>query len=141
MRRALAAIAAALIALSLLPAPVAASPRIPLTGDSLGLYTSGVREMTTGQPFFVRHGFCTFHDEQTQLLDPMTRIDLAIDGRPVAMNTMVDLRYPDLEGCDVAKFGYHNFRFGMPAGTYRFDATWYWQGEVFHQSEVWVTFS
>lgn len=145
MRR-LSAVAISLLFVGVLAAgPLSASAHgagIPFVGDRLGLYDPPATiEMAADTPFYVAHGNCYPPEGPlASLLRPATRFELYIDGTAVTMGTQIYFDGPP--ACPLTKLNYHNFHFGLPAGTYAFEAVWFDEslGEYMRTATV-ITFS
>jgi hypothetical protein len=136
MRRLAIVAATALLLLAVVPAAAAKEPipdpQVPLTGTILNTWEEGfVNEIGAGEPFYVENGVCGWAWERVDLLNPTSRVEITLDGKPLVMGTIVDMHFyvdfgPGTDPCYYGKFNYHNFRFGLPAGTYTFQVTFYW---------------
>jgi hypothetical protein len=130
------AAAAAMLVLALAPAAAAKDPmpdpQVPLVGTFVDTFTDGAtKEIAANTPFYVENAWCGFANERVILLSPTTRVGIALDGKPLVMGTIVDMHFvvPGVPECLYGKMNYHNFRVGLPAGTYTFDVDFYWLGE------------
>jgi hypothetical protein len=135
MLRVIRALLAALLLSAASVPVVSADTRIPLTGDRVALWADHEVDLDAGQPFYVEHGYCVATADRTDVLPPYTRYEVAMNEVPLVMGTAIHTDPADPE-CGLSKMQYHNFRFGLPAGDYVFESTWWWLGEVDHTSTV-----
>ena len=124
-------------------APVTANGQ-PRTGDQINLFDPPV-SAPANEPFWVGHGWCSTTDDQDPLksiLNPSSRVELAVDGQPVATGTDLsfNVSFPDGVTCIVHKINYRNFRNGLPAGSHTLTGCWYLLGELQFCQEATVVF-
>lgn len=124
-------------------APVAAGSQ-PRTGDQISLFAPPTTA-AANQPFWVGHGWCSTSDDQDPLkliVNPSSRVDLAVDGQAVATGTDLsfDVSFPDGVTCIALKINYHNFRPGLPAGSHTLTGCWYLLGELQFCREATIDF-
>jgi hypothetical protein len=103
-------------------------PSVPLRGEFLDTFSGGTATLPADTPFYVENGWCGYAGERTLLLNPGTYAGISLDGEPLVMGTIVDMDFTDYPLCLYGKFNYHNFIHGLPAGTYTFQASFYWDG-------------
>ena len=114
-------VAVATVALLAVAVPAGAN-NIPLTGSPLEGLLQCVQSpcastSPANEPFFVRGGFAG--EPAADLVNPLHRFELTVDGRSVQGITDLDLvSNPD------AKWDVFNFRFGM-TGVHTFVGCWY----------------
>ena len=133
------------IALALVAAFPVAANATPRTGDRINLFDPPAT-MAADQPFWVGHGWCSTLEDEDPLLpivNPSTRVELAVDGTPITTATDVTLgvAFPDPEACVALKINYHNFRGGLAAGEHTLSGCWYLLGELQFCNEATVTFA
>ena len=134
--------------ISVLAAAVAASAvgsanahGIPTTGTqtTLGDCVASPCESNypAGDPFFIRHGFITNGTEEDLhvLLDPQTRFELTVDGRPVPAALALDVNSDPPSKLYVSNFG-----FGM-TGVHTFVGCWYAEGALQYCGTRTITFT
>ena len=102
-----------------------APPRIPAAATRIdvspGSSTPSVFAART--PFWVGYGFVPYGRTE---LDETTRFELAVDGRPVSLQTELETE----QGRTVGKVAAASFDAGLGAGWHRFAGRWYVDGRL-----------
>ena len=111
------------------PRPKSAGTRVSIFPGSA---TPAVVAAT--RAFWIGYGFVSA--DELKELEPGTRFELEVDGRPVSLETDVEIE----DGRPVGKVSVASFPAGLDAGWHRFVGRWYDAGALTLTSDRWIEF-